>query len=77
MKIDETLEDSSNVLSDAKLRHADLMDKFTSFELRVKEVFAPYFRLPISQIRKPAVYGERISDKIDEEDARSREDIPF
>lgn len=77
IKIDIALEDPSIVLGDAKLKHADLMNKFALFEFHVKEVFAPYFRFPISRINKPAVYNQRIADSIDEEDARSKENIPF
>jgi len=76
-KIDVALEAKSTKSGNAKWQHADLMNKFLLFELRVKTVFAPYFRLPISAVRKPAVYNQRIADTITEEQARGDEDIPF
>jgi hypothetical protein len=64
-------------LTDANLRHADLMNKFLTFEFHVRKVFSPYFRLPISQVRKPTVYNQKIADTISEKKYSDEEDISF
>ena len=64
-------------LTDANLRHADLMNAFFTFEHHVRNVFSPYFRLPISNIRKPTVYNQRISDTIPEKKYGDEEDVQF
>jgi len=76
-KIDEALEEKSTSFSNAKWRRAGIMNKFFLFENRVRDVFAPYFYLPISSVRKPYVYKQKISDTIAEEERDGKEEIPF
>ena len=76
-KIDEVLEDKSTSFSNAKWQRAGLIDKFYLFENRARNVFAPYFRLPISNIRKPVAYTQKISDTLPKETFDGEEEIPF
>jgi hypothetical protein len=75
-KTEEGYQEQPINLNKANLRHADIFAKFLDFEPRIRDIFAPYLRLPISRVKKTKVYGQRIADTIPEE-IGEEDDVPF
>ncbi len=66
-RTDEGFQETPTKLNEANLRHADLIDIFLKFEPRVRDIFAPYLRLPIARIKKTKTYVQRIANTIPDE----------
>lgn len=76
IKTDEGFQEMPTKLNKANLRHADLIDAFLKFEPCVRDIFAPYLRLPIAHIKKNKTYAQRIAETIPEETEQG-DNIPF